>query len=145
MNTFQFAVASIVDANTGNGLVRHSGPRDYLALEQHGRKIRSKSIIALFTAIKVRLGATIDNYRIALKQRRDLQVLMHLSDHLLEDIGLTRGDLNSVQLGATSLEELNDGRRSAQQAELGTSSAIDRVDHGLEAINEQFYHQKKCA
>ena len=37
MKLFQYAVASIVDANTGNGLLHYSNAPDYSALEQRGR------------------------------------------------------------------------------------------------------------
>ena len=46
MKLFQFAVASIVDANTGNGLLHSGGRIDYTAAEHHGRAIRAKTVAA---------------------------------------------------------------------------------------------------
>lgn len=148
MNMFQFAVASIVDANTGNGLVHANGTRDYAEIEHHGRKIRAKSITQLFAEIKSRFTAGIASYRASVKQRRDLHTLMNLNDHLLEDIGLHRGDLYAVQLGTTSLDELNIGHQSSNLGELSQLediTASDRVNRDLVASNEQFFDQKKCA
>ncbi|MDH3761803.1 MAG: DUF1127 domain-containing protein [Gammaproteobacteria bacterium] len=148
MNMFQFAIASIVDANTGSGLVHIHGSRDYATTERHGRKIRSRSIASLFALIKSRVAAVLDHYRIKAGQRRDLRALMNLNDHLLDDIGLHRGDLYAIRLGATSLEHLNDSRQSAMQGELvnpGYAATSRRTGSNLDATNEQFFDQKKCA
>jgi hypothetical protein len=61
MNTLQFAVGSIVDANTGNGLVHYSSIRDNAALELHGRGIRAISIANLIAGIKTKLVAAINS------------------------------------------------------------------------------------
>ncbi|MCP4389048.1 MAG: DUF1127 domain-containing protein [Gammaproteobacteria bacterium] len=148
MNIFHLAVASIVDANTGNGLVHANGTRDYAAVEHYGRKIRAKSIAALFADVKSRITASIASYRASAKQHRDLRTLMDLNDHLLEDIGLHRGDLYAVQLGATSLDELNISHQSdnlGELAQLENIPAADRVNRKLVASNEQWFDQKKCA
>ncbi|MDH3537127.1 MAG: DUF1127 domain-containing protein, partial [Gammaproteobacteria bacterium] len=113
MKPFTLAIASIVDANTGNGLVHRATESDYRAYEQRVRRIRSKSIIALIGTLRARLAAAVAGYRLRAKQRRDLRNLIRLSDRLLDDIGLSRPDLISVQLGALTLDELDARRRSA--------------------------------
>lgn len=148
MNMFQFAVASIVDANTGNGLVHGSGKRDYIAAERYGRKIRARSIADVIAAIKSRLVEAVGSYRDAARGRRELRRLINLNDHLLEDIGLHRGDLYAVQLGVSTLDELNKTRRSSRQGglkERGEVSSSETVNLDRDAINEQFYDQMKCA
>lgn len=148
MSSFQFAIASIVDANTGNGLLHGSASRDYASAERHGRKIRSKSIAALFATVKSSLVAGIDSYRTAIKQRRDLRILMSLNDHLLEDIGIHRGDLHSVELGISSLDELSPRNLSSNgesPAKLNETKPTKAVNQELDAINEQFFEQRKCA
>ena len=148
MNMFQFAIASIVDANTGNGLVHSNGSRGYAAGERNGRKIRSRSIANLFALIKSRLAAVLDQYRTKAGQRRDVRQLMKLNDHLLDDIGLHRGDLHALQLGATTLEQLNDSRQSAMQEGLAKpefAATGRRIDSKLDASNEQFFDHRKCA
>ena len=148
MKLFQYAVASIVDANTGNGLLHYSNASDYTALEQRGREIRSRSITDLFALLKTRLVTAVADYRAGLKQRRDLRSLQQLNDHLLEDVGLTRADLYSVELGATSLAELNASRlsaRSDRQPESNRLSGSEAIDQKLEASNEALFEQQKCA
>jgi uncharacterized protein YjiS (DUF1127 family) len=148
MNMFQFAVASIVDVNTGNGLIHVSGPRDYAAAENHGRKIRSQSIIELFAQIKSAINGVFKRYQARLEQRRNLRNLLALNDHLLEDIGLHRGDLAAVQLGVISLDELKASHRSGDQAELKKLeyvAAPDRISRNLAASNAQLFEQRKCA
>jgi uncharacterized protein YjiS (DUF1127 family) len=148
MNMFQFAIASIVDANTGNGLVYGNGKLDYAAFESHGRKIRTKSIVALFASIGSRVGEVIASYRATAKQRRDLRALTNLNDHLLDDIGLSRGDLHSVRMGAVTLDELNANYSSARRSERINQkgfSVSDQVNHELEASNEQLFDTRKYA
>ena len=137
MKLFQYAVASIVDANTGNGLPHYGNAPDY-----------SRSITDLLAHVKTRLVTAVTDYRTGLKQRRDLRSLQRLNDHLLEDVGLTRADLYSVELGATSLAELNASRlsaRSDRQLASNRSAGSEAVDQKLEASNEAFFEQQKCA
>ncbi len=148
MKLFQYAVASIVDANTGNGLLHHHDAPDYDALEQHGRRIRSQSVIDLFALIKARLVAAVADYRAELKQRRNLRSLQGLNDHLLQDMGLTRADLYSVELGVTNLDELNSNRVSARGDHHLAADRLpgsEGVDQALDASNEALFDQKKCA
>jgi len=63
MNILQFAVASIVDVNTGNGLAHHSDSQDNVALEQHGRGNCTNSITRSIDFFKTKLVAIIDDYR----------------------------------------------------------------------------------
>ena len=148
MKLFQYAVASIVDANTGNGLLHHANAYDYGALEQRGREIRSRSITDLLALIKERLVAAIAVYRDGLKQRRDLRALQKLNDHLLQDMGLTRAELYSVELGATTLAELASRRAVASSDRQPGSDRLLRsepVARELDASNEALFEQKKCA
>ena len=148
MKKLQFAIASIVDANTGNGLVHSSVSRDYVAAERNGRKIRAKSVMALLAVIKSGLGAVTDYFSAAAKQRRDLRTLMSLDEHLLKDIGIIRNDLVSVELGAARLDELNNSRFFARQFEQkneNENNASNQTQHDLAAVNEQYFEQRKCA
>ena len=62
MNTLNFAIGSIVDVNTGNGLVHHDGIRDYVPSEQHAHKNRAISVTSLIAGIKTKLPAVINRY-----------------------------------------------------------------------------------
>ncbi len=148
MNYFQFGIASIVDAHTGFGLSHRGGKIDYRAAEHHGRAIRAKSIIALFGVIKQRIGAAVDAYKVKAQARRDLQKLLNLNDHMLKDIGLTRGDLASVQYGGVTLEQLDAERRASRQVAVQRISSAGRVEKAAqlqEAVNQERYAEAKCA
>lgn len=62
MNTLNFAIGSIVDVNTGNGLVHHDGIRDNVPSEQHRRENRAISVTSLIAGIKTKLPAVINRY-----------------------------------------------------------------------------------
>ena len=51
MKLFEFAIASIVDVNTGHGLVGKNLSVDYASAIHRGREIRVKSVLALFASI----------------------------------------------------------------------------------------------
>jgi len=144
MKLIHFAVASIVDANTGYRLTSAGGGIDYAAAEQHGREIRAKTIATLFSKIKARLSNAVSTYRARALQRRGLAELSRLDDRLLTDIGLTRGDLVAVQLGHTDFNELAAQRR-AGKVNQSLSLAVDEQDLQLEAANEADYGAQKCA
>lgn len=148
MKLFQLAVASIVDANTGYGLAHSGGRIDYSTQAQHGRSIRAKSIVALYDQIKKQLSKAISSYHERAKQRRQLALLGQLNDHLLRDIGISRGDLFAAELGQITLQQLNARRPDGKQNELPELATADRVDQQtlqLSAINEALYAEAKCA
>ncbi len=148
MKHLPFAIASIVDANTGFGLSHGGGKIDYRAAKRHGRAIRAKSIIALFAAIKQRMGVFVEASRVRAQARRDLQTLLNLSDHMLKDIGLTRGDLASVQYGAVTLKQQDAERKASRQVadqHVTTSTRIEIANQAQEAANQELYAEAKCA
>ena len=148
MKHFPFAIASIVDANTGFGLSHGGGKIDHRTAEQHGRAIRAKSIIALFAAIKQRIGVAVEACRVRVQARRDLQTLLNLSDRMLKDIGLPRGDLASVQYGAVTLKQLDAERKASRQVtdqHVTTSIRVEKVNQAQEAVNQELYAEAKCA
>ena len=148
MKLLQIAVASIVDANTGYGLAHSGGSIDYSAQARNGRSIRAKSIMALYALVKEQLGKSISSYYEHVKQRRQLALLGQLNDHLLRDIGLSRGDLIAAELGQVNLQQLDTKHRNSKQNELSDLTTADRVDPQtlqLSAINEAVYAEAKCA
>jgi uncharacterized protein YjiS (DUF1127 family) len=148
MKHFSFAIASIVEANTGFGLSHGGGKIDYRAVERHGRAVRANSIVALFVAIKQRIGVAVEAYRVRAQARRDLQTLLNLSDRMLKDIGLTRGDLASVQYGAVTLKQLDAERKASHQVagqHVTTSTRVEKVNQAQEAVNQELYAEAKCA
>lgn len=144
MKLIYFAVASIVDANTGYKLTSAGGGIDYAAAEQHGREIRAKTVATLISRIKARLSSAVSTYRARALQRRGLAELSRLDDRLLTDIGFTRGDLLAVQLGHTDFKELAAQRR-AGNVDQALSLAVHEQDLEFEAANEADYGAQKCA
>jgi uncharacterized protein YjiS (DUF1127 family) len=148
MKSLQYAVASIVDANTGHGLTHNGGRIDYAAATQHGRTIRAKSIIALYRLIKAQLGKVISNYRERAAQRRQLVTLAQLDDRILKDIGLSRGDVIAVELGQLTLQQLDTQRRNDYRNESLDLTTVDRIGEQtlkLDAVNQAVYAEAKCA
>jgi len=147
MSILQFAVASLVDANTGNGLVHHDGKIDYAAAEQRGRVIRSNSVRSLFAAIKSQAGTLLASYREAARERRELNILSQLNDYQLRDVGLTRGDLFAAEMGQVTIAEL-DAHRKYQYADnsgLANVEPIRRASEKHGAVSEAFHDEAKCA
>lgn len=147
MKQLHFAIASIVDANTGFGYV-HDGKADYREEELRARAIRSKSVHAFFGAIAGVIRDAVAGYRERARQRKAVNDLLQLNDHYLEDIGLTRGDIAAVKLGQTSLEVLNADRRARLAAEPLDSIATREVDtaaRATRAANEADFGKEKCA
>jgi uncharacterized protein YjiS (DUF1127 family) len=148
MKHLPFAIASIVDANTGFGLSHGVGKIDYRAAERDARALRAKSIIALFAAIKQRISVAVETYKERAQARRDLLTMLNLSDRMLKDIGLTRGDLASVQYGVVTVKQLDAERKASRQIagqRVTTSIRVEKVNQAQEAVNQEFYAEKKCA
>ena len=148
MKHFQFAIASIVDANTGYGLEQGSSNSDYRDAELRSRAIRSKSVHAFIAAIGTAVRDTLADYRERARQRRAIEELSHLSDHYLDDIGLTRGDIAAVKLGQTSLEMLDSDRRArlaVAPLDFVDTNRVDDSTVAAEAVNEAEYGTAKRA
>ena len=147
MKHIQLAIASIVDANTGSGLV-HGGGGVYREHELHSRAIRSNSVHALLGAIGSLLRDAVAGYRERRQQRKAVEALSQLNDHYLEDIGLTRGDIIAVRLGQTSLEELDTDRRArlaVAPLEAVATDEIDTATRKSSAVNEAEFVEAKCS
>jgi uncharacterized protein YjiS (DUF1127 family) len=148
MNYFHFAIASIVDANTGHGLLHNTDRIDYAAAARQGRKIRSRSIAALFGKVKSRLLTAIASIRDHQAQRRNLHHLARLNDHILEDIGISRGEVIALQMGQLDLPQLEARRAENRSTNSPQPAAIIRsVGKTIpgNAINEAIFARAKCA
>jgi len=99
MKLFEFAIASIVDANTGHGLEGKNLNVNYSAAIHAGHEIRAKSVLALFASIKHRIGQVISNYHVRAKNRRAINEISKLSARLLGDIGVERYELAPLRAG----------------------------------------------
>ena len=125
MKLLNLAIASIVDANTGNGINQQfvnqfgSNKTDYA---QHGREIRANSMLALIGKIKASVTQYIENSKATAQARRSSKEVLQMSEHMMKDVGLTYNDVNDLRLGLISLNTLNqrrDQNRNEQEAGLG--------------------------
>ena len=148
MKHLHYAIASIVDANTGFGLHHGGGKIDYDTGERVARSLRSKSVHEFFGAIGNIVRDAAAAYRERARQRRALAELSNLSEHYLDDIGLTRGDIAAVRLGQTTLDALDSDRRArlaVAPLDYVDTTIVDDSARNAEAVNEAEYGEAKCA
>jgi uncharacterized protein YjiS (DUF1127 family) len=147
MKHFQFAIASIVDANTGYGLVHGGDSRDTTASERHARAIRARSLLTVLGGLRGYLSGLADAFRTSSIERRAIAQLSQLNDHYLEDIGLTRGDIGAVETGQASLADLNENRRArlAVEARVIAPRVRKIKADAVSAVNEDSYVEAKSA
>ncbi len=153
MKLLNLAIASIVDANTGNGINQQfvnqfgSGTTDYA---QHGREIRANSVLALIAKIKASIKQYIEDSKASARARENTREILHLNDHMLKDIGLTYNDVVDLRMGLISTDELGQRRgqnRNDQDASLDRLSQqlVSVSETNLESANQENYELKKCA
>ena len=153
MKLLNLAIASIVDANTGNGInqqfVNQFGSTNP-AYAQRGREIRANSMLALIGKIKASATQYIENSKATAQARRNTKEVLQMSEHMMKDVGLTYNDVTDLRLGLISLHTLNERRdqnRSEQEAGLGRLSQqqVSVGKNDLESSNEEAYELAKCA
>jgi len=150
MKYLNLAVASIVDANTGNGLNHHFIDQfgsNHSAHQRQAHEIRSRSFLGLIAKIKASVQQYIEDSKAGAKRRQALKDLSQMNDRLLKDIGLNRDDLYDLNHGSTNLEALNARRnRSADTHRLRqVSTKVSTRIRSLESSNHAQYETKKCA
>jgi len=150
MKLFSLAVASIVDANTGNGLSRdfiNQFSSDHSAHEQYAHEIRSRSFLDVIAKIKTSVQRYIENSKAEARNRQAIKDLVQMDDRFLKDIGLSRDDLYDIDQGSTSLEALN-ARRNRSADTHKPSQVPGKVSTGvrsIESANQAQYETRKCA
>ncbi len=154
MKLFNFAIASIVDANTGSGISRQFDEQlgsKQSAYEQAGREIRARSVLDVLTKIKSVFNQYISDSRAAARSRRNNEAVSQLSEHILKDIGLTFVDMQDLKSGQTTLQGLNTRRdqyrdqaassnRLVQSTKRVSSQVVD-----IDSANQAQYEVAKCA
>ena len=148
MKAIQFAIASIVDSNTGFGLPIGSSQIDYAAAEADSRRIRSRKFVNYLQ--RIRSGITAARY--VLRKRRELKrglrQLSNLNDRLLDDVGFTRGDIIAAQSGLldqAQLERLRIGNRDKKRIPQSRVFTADRHSNLRDAANEAVFAKARCA
>ena len=154
MKLINLGIASIVDANTGNGISRQftgqSGSKDS-DYEKSAREIRAKFLLGVLTKIKSAFKQYLDESRAVARARRNTAAVSQLGEHLLKDIGLSFVDIQDLKSGQITLEELS--ARRGQYRDQVTS--IKRLDHSskqvgtreldLDSAYQAQYEIAKCA
>jgi uncharacterized protein YjiS (DUF1127 family) len=148
MKLFQYAIASIVDVNTGNGLPLATGHGEKVVDYQGSRRQFASKLVNYLQ--RVRTGISVA--RIVLRKRRalkrSLQPLSQLSDHLLEDIGLSRADVLAAENGQIDAAELESRRienRGNKRINLRQGTATGDNPETRNAFNEAVFARAKCA
>ena len=147
MNLFTFAISSIVDTNTGY----LSANKQFIDVDKaasHAREIRAESGNGVFTAIRSAIASLLERRRQRVQERRGLNALLRMNDHMLGDIGLTRGDLVAVEMGSITLQDLQAERRPTRQddiIDLEPAPATAPLEVEDEAANEPAFDDKKIA
>jgi uncharacterized protein YjiS (DUF1127 family) len=148
MKLIQIGIASIVDSNTGFGLVHTAGRIDYAAAQARAHHIRSRTLATFAQRIKERIAQALQALSDNREHRRGLQQLAGLDDHMLDDIGFSRGDIGAAQAGHIDLGQLAIRRRESQAGDrlrlqnLEITSQNPATDN---AINEALYSGANCA
>lgn len=143
MKLMHFAIASLVDAHRTH---ETNGHHDTAATAPHGRRqARAGNVVRSVRAVVATVRAAVARVRERRSGRAALAALERLDDRALHDIGLRRGDLDAVRMGATTLAALNDERERARAPApraLATIHRISAEDASNEEGTEEF---AKCA
>ena len=148
MNTFQFAIASIVDTNTGHGLPKNTVENDRAATNSRPRRSAFRSLAD--TLVRIRSGITVA--RIVLRKRRKLKQglrqLGELNDRMLEDIGLTRGDIIAAANG--DIDRVQQQARRVRNQDIKPVATLKATMIAgkpvqREALNDAAFVKARCA
>ncbi len=153
MSLFNLAIASIVDANTGNG-INHNFIKQFASVtpeyEQRTREIRANSVMAVIGKIKASFKQYIEDSRARAQDRHGTEQVLQMSDHLLKDIGLTPADLHGLRSGQITLKKLSARRESNRNQAFAeqpgqSSSSVNGKLRGIQSANQEYFELKKCA
>jgi uncharacterized protein YjiS (DUF1127 family) len=103
----------------------------------------------LFGLVKRRLAKAIVSFRERQAEKRSLRLLSGLNDHILDDIGITRGDVIALQMGQIDLHQLEAqrSRMSVATHRQHATAVVGRVGDRVRrnALNEAVFARAKCA
>ncbi len=106
-------------ATAGQPHLQIAQQMDRVAIERYearGRALRAAAIRAAFRQVAGGVTEILKKVSVKLKNwyqhRQDIKTLLALDDYMLNDIGLTRGDIELLSRGRISASELNTRRVS---------------------------------
>ncbi len=149
MNIMSIAVASIVDANTGNGINQKFVDQfasNYTEHDRHAHEIRANTFITLLAKIKKSVKTYIDRSIVAAQERENIRAISSMSEHMQKDVGLNQIDIDDLRSGLISLNSLSARREQNlnQETTASTRLASSNVQE-LIPINQESHELKKCA
>ncbi len=144
MNLINFAIASIVDANTGYRQLTSGGSIDTGYAGPRLRETRAHPESTLVSRLRNGIADLIERSRVKAEQRRQLAELQALSDRNLRDIGLHRGDIHAVASGQISLADLRATRRQDFERDL-RAAATGCLELPQAAANDSGLSKVSCA
>ncbi|MEM7561712.1 MAG: DUF1127 domain-containing protein [Pseudomonadota bacterium] len=146
MKLLEIAISSIVDANTGYLVERKSNEIDYKLETQRAHEIRSKSVLQLAQGIKTLLAPLKTAIEAHLKKRKTMAKLNRLSDHLLQDIGISQEDLRAFEAGVINADELRPefNAQSVSGVKPVPAHALKTQRH-IPAANDILFNKECCA
>ncbi len=144
MKLINFAIASIVDANTGYRQLASGGSIDTGYAGSRLRETRSHPVSSLFGRLRNALAGLVESSRSKAERSRQLAELLALSDRSLRDIGLHRGDVHAVASGQISFADLRAIRRHGAGRDL-RSAATGCLQLPRSAANDSGLGKASCA
>jgi uncharacterized protein YjiS (DUF1127 family) len=148
MKALQFGIATIVDTNTGYGLPHRADVIDYATADDRARELRASSFRNYLHRVRSGVSAALNVMRKRRELKRSLRQLSALNDYLLEDIGLTRGDIMAAENGYLDRAELESLRtQNHDNIRIPRLNLVEvEVNESRQtAANESIYTPAKCA
>ncbi len=151
MKIISLAITSIVDAHLNQGYTRQLTGSSSTQIEtkiQNGRQIRARSIFDLTGLTIGWIGQIADKARQRAQERRTIDKILGLSDHLHKDMGLADNELQGLRLGLLSLSETGlsrkDSLNSVQSNSLAQGRLVGKNILKLDSANQDSFEFAKC-
>ena len=146
MKLVQYAISSIVDANTGYLQERNVRNINYQLETDRAHRIRARSLSAWITAVGGLFSGSVNLLRDYLKRREALARLSHLDDHLLRDIGLTREDVIAAENGEINADDfLAISRAEINKPDKLINARQIKINQQRFAANDHQFNKECCA
>ncbi len=154
MKLLNFAIASMVEANTGNGVNRDFGAQflsNDSSYEQIGGELHATSFVGVPGKIKSAFKLLIENYKARASEIRDTKKIVQMSHHMLNDIGLTFEDLQDLESRRITLKALGT-LRNQHHYEAASNDRLNQTSNrvcskviNVDSANQTQYQITKCA
>ena len=156
MKLISLAIASIVDANLNQNYSQqytHSSAELNDSQIKRGRLIRSKSIFDFAGSLVSGVAGIIEKVKERRQERRGIEQLLKLNDHMQQDIGLIEFDLQGLKSGTLTLNDLRQRRKAPQSEKYSRPGENQRNQFKtvrksileIESANQDCFELAKCS